>query len=107
MKIPDMTERFPEGMNGVDMTDRLMGGGVPDYDEYYVDDADMIEEMRQEDIGEYMGQYGVDHVTAEQIMEVVLNSELDIERLRDKRSRDIDKVLVARGYASLESDLPF
>jgi len=30
--IPDMTERFPEGRDGIDMTDSFFGGGS--YDPY-------------------------------------------------------------------------
>jgi len=42
MRIPDITERFPEGFGGVDMTDRLMGGGGLDYydDRDYEQDED-------------------------------------------------------------------
>jgi hypothetical protein len=48
--IPDLTERFPEGFDGVDLTDsyfpRERGGYEPTYDEL-VDEYENAEEGKQ------------------------------------------------------------
>jgi hypothetical protein len=54
--IPDITERFPEGMDGVDMTDSFFGGGYYDsgreYSEMYETNAIIDSTYHDEDCGE-------------------------------------------------------
>jgi len=54
--IPDLCERFPEGMDGVDMTDSFFGGGYYDsgreYSEKYETNAIIDSTYHDEDCGE-------------------------------------------------------
>ena len=54
--IPDITERFPEGMNGIDMTDSFFGGGYYDsgreYSEEYEVNAITSSLYHDEECGE-------------------------------------------------------
>ena len=64
--IPDLTERFPEGFGGVDMTNRFFpsGGYEPSWDELNEDDNDELEilyevEPKRFEIGNRYTYYGV------------------------------------------------
>jgi len=48
--IPDLTEQFPEGFGGVDMTDSYFSPGQGEYDEFYdihnfIDDVEEIRDV--------------------------------------------------------------
>lgn len=45
--IPDLTERFPEGFGGVDLTDSFFGGGY--YNPYDLYDPYEVEENEDEE----------------------------------------------------------
>ena len=57
--IPDLTERFPEGFDGVDLTDSFFpsrrGGYEPSYDELYEEyEQEEEKEPRKFDIGKHL-----------------------------------------------------
>lgn len=60
--IPDLTERFPEGFGGVDMTNSFFpsGGYEPSWDELYEEYEQKEEkESRKFDIGNHLISYGI------------------------------------------------
>ena len=110
MSIPDMTQRFPEGMRGVDMTDKFFTpSGIIEEDVDFVtaDQARQMEEDAYEyEVFEISESYEIDTKTAEKIVGLQRANRKKIQEIKLKEETDISDILEENGYERLDG-VPF
>lgn len=111
--IPDMTERFPEGMRGVDLTDTFFppSGLMEDYDcpsmeEQLEEQERMRQQELQEEIEEAMEELKVNEKTAKEIVTARRKAKEEIQRINFRLEDEVDEILEANGYEAI-NDIPF
>lgn len=114
MRIPDQAERFPEGMNGVDMTDRLLTPSgymghynTPSVDDLIEGDRIMKQQELEWEIKKAQEKYKVDEETAKEIVKAKAEAEDKIREIEFERDQEICEIMKKNGYESYYDDIPF